>query len=130
MDHHHSQSKIKVFTKFSLDNGLLKIGVGRGDDPRINLDFLTATDALKALLLKKTKELNLNRRREFSDFIKKESSLGGVLEQSFALRMGAGERTFFVAEKFAFEQILWNPIAVDRDERFIFARTTLMNGEC
>ena len=44
--------------------------------------------------------------------------------------MRAGKGPFFVAEEFAFEQILWNPAAVDRDKRFILARASLMNGEC
>ena len=84
---------------------------------------------MKALFLKKTKQLDLKRRRKFPDFIKEKRSIGSIFDQAFALGMGAGERAFFVPKEFALQQIFGNAIAVNRDERLFFARTSLMNGE-
>ena len=59
---------------------------------------------LNALFLKKPKELDLQRQRNFPDFIQKERSATRRFNPSHALDMSAGERAFFVAKQFAFQK--------------------------
>src|SRR4051812_37861754 len=53
------------------------------------------------------------------DFIEKERSIAGQLEQPLLASVCAAERAFFVTEQLGLEQRFRDRRAVDRDERFI-----------
>src|SRR5262249_8740012 len=106
MNDYYGKPKIKILTKFSLTNVLFEISIGGGDNSSVDLDLLSPPDSLETLLLKKTQKLYLNRRREFANFVQKKRSIGGCLDQPLALHVRTSERTLFVPEKLAFQQVL------------------------
>ena len=65
---------------------------------------------------------------QIADFVKEERALVGLLEAADAPLVRAGERAAFMAEEFAFEQVLGDGGAIDRDERGFGARAVLIDG--
>ena len=66
---------------------------------------MIATHALKrSLFADHAQQLYLSGRRNFGHFIQKNRAAVRLLESSNPAFVGAGERAFFVAEQFAFEQ--------------------------
>ena len=56
--------------------------------------------AFEFALLQHPQQLDLNRRRDFADFIEKQRASVGQLKAPFAAARGSGERTFFMAKEF------------------------------
>src|SRR5690348_5053066 len=50
----YSQTKVKIFTKFTFSHRILQIHVSSSNDANVCLDFLSSTDALESLLLKES----------------------------------------------------------------------------
>ncbi len=89
---------------------------GGGDDAGVDINGLASADAFDAFFLEETEELDLERERNFADFVQEEGAAAGAFKAAFALGMGAGEGAFFVAEQFAFEEGFRNGAAIDGDE--------------
>ena len=66
--------------------------------------------------------------RHFADFIEKERAVVALLETSDPLAMRPGEGPLFVTEKLAFEQILRNRRAVDRQKALVAPRAVVVDG--
>ncbi len=94
----HGQPEVQVLPEFSVRHRLFEIGVGGGDHPGIDLDFLPAADPLKALFLQKAEQLDLNRGWKFADLVQEQSAAAGTFDQPLALSMSAGKGALFVAE--------------------------------
>jgi hypothetical protein len=62
------------------------------------LDFLPATHALEALVLKKSQEFYLNGRGKLANLIQKQRAATGCLHHSFALNVSTGKGAFFMSE--------------------------------
>ena len=69
------------------------------------------------LILQHAENLGLHQRRHVADLVEEQRAAVALLELADPLAVGAGERAFFVAEQFAFQQLLGNGRAVDRQER-------------
>src|SRR5207249_12118263 len=94
----------------------------------IHRNRLRSADTLKGLLLEDAQEFHLRVGRQVADFIEEERALVRLLEAPDAPLVRASERAAFVAEQFAFEQILRYCSAIDRDERRFGARAVLVDG--
>ena len=86
----------------------------------ISMDCRPPTRSMR-LLLQKAKQFNLQRQRDFTDFIQKKRSATGAFQFAFALGVRAGERAFFMAEQFAFQQGFRNGAAIDGHERAVLS---------
>src|SRR5262249_366450 len=99
-----------------------EVDIGRRDHARVALNFLPAADSLEALLLQKAQKLHLDRWRQLADFVEEQRAALGGFDVSLALYVRAGERPLLVGEQLAFEQVLRDGVAVDRDERTLVLR--------
>src|SRR5208282_1159651 len=96
------------------------------DDPHIHGDGALAADALDFTFFEHTQQLGLHGERHVADFVEENSPVLGLFEFAEMAAGGAGERSFFVAEQFGFNQLRRNRRAVQRDERSAGPRTALM----
>jgi hypothetical protein len=87
-----------------------------------------SSDAAKRSFLQYPKQFRLQPQLELADLIKEERAALRPLEQSFFTSLRVGERAFFMPEQFALDQGGRNRRAIDRDERLIGARRTVMNS--
>src|SRR5262249_31325688 len=95
--------------------------------PEVDTHLPRASHALEFLFLQHPQQFGLKRERKLTDFIQKDRAALRRFQLSFLLGDSAGERSFFVAEEFAFEQRLGYGCTVDRDKGSIRARTVAMN---
>ena len=93
---HDGQAIVQILAETAGAHGLFEVRIGRGDNPRVNGDFLAPADALNALLLKEAQELHLDWEGNFPDFIQEKRAAAGDFDAPFALGVGAGEGAFFV----------------------------------
>ena len=80
------------------------------------------------MLLEKAQEFNLERKRDFADFIQKQRAAVGDFKSALALGVRPGEGALLVAEEFAFQERLRDRAAIDGDERPVSASAPLVNG--
>ena len=79
-----------------------------------------------SLILQDAQQLDLRARRHLADLVEKQRAALGLLEQAALARFGAGECAALVAEQLAFQQIVRQRAAVDRNERKIAARAQVV----
>ena len=85
-------------------------------------DFLIAADAREAAGLENAQQSNLHLDRHLGHLVEKQRAAVGAFEAAAVRPRGAGEAAALVAEQFAFDQILGDRAAIDRDERPVLAR--------
>src|SRR5207244_10341740 len=124
---HDVQAIKQIFAKLLRRDRLLQRFVGRGDNADIRLDRLVAANALERSGLQHAQNLRLRRQRHVADFVEKNRAFVALLELADALGGGASERSLFVAEQLAFQQIFRNRGAVDRQERLGAAPAVMVN---
>jgi hypothetical protein len=88
---HHRQTVEKVFAEAPVGNGFPQINVSGGDDPGVDLDFLSSADSLGPLFLKKAQELDLELEGNFPNLIQEQSSSTSRLDATFTLGVSAGK---------------------------------------
>ena len=91
--------------------------VGGRDQAHVGLQRDVAPDALELAVLDGAQQLGLEVEGQFADLVEEERAVVGDLEAAPALRVGAGERPFLVAEQLAFDERRRQRRAVQRDER-------------
>src|SRR5437764_15012507 len=94
----------QIFAELLLRNRLDNVAIGRGDQSHVHAQFLGAAHARESAVLKKTKELGLERFAHIGDLIEKDCATVRLLDASRFLFERAGERSFFVSKQFAFEK--------------------------
>ena len=77
---------------------------------------LGTADALEFLLLEDAKYLGLQRQRHVADLVEEQRAAVALLEFADMTAVGSGERTFFMTEQFALQQVLRNGGAVEGEE--------------
>ena len=112
---HDVQPVKQIFAELVRGDGLGDVAVGRGDETHVDAQFLRAADAREGAVLQKPQQLGLKRLAHVGDFVEKNRAAVGLLHASGFLFQRAGERAFFVAEQFAFEQRFGNGGAIDAD---------------
>src|SRR5262247_3671109 len=106
----------EVFAEIAGPDGALKVGVGRGDDPHVDLARLRVAERGEFALLDHAQQSRLGFGRDRADLVEEDRTVVGDLEQPFFGRDGAGERAFRVAEEFRFQKFRRYVAAIDRDE--------------
>ena len=101
--------------------------MGRRHDPHIGRQRFIRPDAGKRTILQHPQQLHLDRERHVADFVQKQRAAVRLLETSSTAGDGPGERTLFMTEKLALQQILRNRPAVDGDHFPLAARTVFMH---
>ena len=84
-------------------------------------------DPGKRAVLEHAQQFHLDGERHVADFIEKQGAAVGLFEAAGAAGDGAGERAFFVAEQFAFQQIFRDRAAVDGDHLLLAARAVFVH---
>ena len=93
----------------------MDIAVGRGNETDVHMQFIVAADAGVSAVLQKTEQFGLERAAHVADFVQEDGAVVGFLDAAEFLFDGAGEGAFFMAEKFAFQEVFRNGGAVDAD---------------
>lgn len=88
---------------------------------------MVSTNPLAISFLEKTKELDLDNRRQLPDLIQKEAPAVGLFKSADPSLVGAGKRSFFVSEKLVFYDGFGKGSAIDRDQRLMRSRAQGMN---
>src|SRR5262249_6711699 len=100
----HVQAIEKVRSKLLFFHLRGEVPVGGGDQTGIGPQGSRASQPLELALLEHAQEFGLEFERDLADFIEKYRTPMRQLEAPDALRDGARERAFLVAEEFAFQQ--------------------------
>ena len=90
--------------------------MGGADDARVDRDRLAPADPLDHPLLQEAQQLDLQRQRDVADLVEEQRAAMGQLDLALGRLDRAGEGALLVAEQLAFEQVLGDRRAVDRDE--------------
>ena len=78
------------------------------------------------VLLQEAQQHDLRARRHRLDLVEKQRAALGLRDQAAARALGVGERAALMAEQLAFQKIVRQRAAVDRNERKIAARAQVM----
>ncbi len=114
---HHVETVEEILAEAPrLDVGL-EVPVGGGDDAHVAVTGARLADPLEVLLLQKTQQLALQRRRDLADLVEEQRPPLGHLDPAGLIADGAGERPLDVAEQLAGQQLLGQRRAVGDDER-------------
>src|SRR5438105_1289972 len=116
IDPHFVNAVEQVFAKPALDDQLCKIAICGGYQSDVNVYGRAATDPFELPLLDKPQELCLKRARHIADFVQKERTAMGEFELAGRLFDRTRERTFFMPEQLALEQIFWDRGAINGNE--------------
>ena len=100
------EAVIEIAPEGAFFDGFEQIDVGGGDDPHIHRDFAGAPEAVVRSAIEDAQELDLELQIQFSDFVEEQRAAVGDFEEALLERIGAAEGSFFVAEEFAFEQVI------------------------
>ena len=84
-------------------------------------------DAGKRSVLQHAQQFHLDGKRHVADFVEEKRAAVRLFEASGAAGDGTGERAFFVAEEFAFQQIFRNGTAVDGDHFLLPPRAVFVH---
>ena len=98
------------------------------DDAYIDRDDIIRADTGDLSLLQHAQEFRLQVDVELADLIQEQRSLVGFLELSDAPGNGAGKRTFFMTEQFAFQQFLRDGRHVHCHEGHLVTLGIIVNG--
>ena len=79
-------------------------------------------------LLQYAEQLRLKRERHLRDLVEQDGAAVGSAEEALAPRRGTGERTLHVAEQHRLQHALGQRGAVDRNERLVVARRSVVDG--
>src|SRR5664280_1701064 len=125
---HDGQTIVQILAERAVAQTLLKIGVGCGNDARINMNLVPAAHPLNPLFLEKPQQIHLQRQGDLSDFVQEERAAVGGLNPPLPLDVRSRERALFVSEEFAFHQRRRDGAAVDGRKRTTLAGASLMDG--
>src|SRR5205823_8776551 len=90
---------VEILAEDVLLDRLLHVEVRGRDDLHVALDRLRSADALEFLVLDDAQQLRLRGQRHLPDLVQENRAAVRELEASELAAVGAGERTFLVAEQ-------------------------------
>ncbi|MCG3163784.1 MAG: hypothetical protein JMDDDDMK_05235 [Acidobacteria bacterium] len=122
------QAVIQILAETSVFDHRFEVAVGRAEHAHVNFDRACAADARDFFFLQGAQQFGLHALTHFADFIQKERAFVGDFKQAFLFGMRAGERAFFVAKQFRFEQVLIDRGAVDGLKPFSRSRAGFVDG--
>ncbi len=112
----------QIFTKFTFGDQVREILVRGRQETHIDGHLELFTHRAHGLFLDDAQQLDLHVQRQIGDFVQKQSSAFGRLNQSLLVADGARETAALVAEQFAFHEFGGNGAAIDGYERAVAAR--------
>src|SRR5882762_3640126 len=118
----------KIAAEFAFGVQTAKIGVGGGDHANVHANGAGGAQAFEFMFLQNAKKFRLQFEWDVADFIQENGATVGEFEAANFLRDGAGERTTFMTEEFAFEQAGRDSGTIDFDESAFAARTQIVDG--
>src|SRR5579859_1599402 len=113
IDGHDVEPVIQIFAKSPLLECSTEIAIGGRDKTHVNLYCARAAQPFEFALLQNSQKLHLSSGRDIPNFIKEEGPFVGKLEFSWLTADRTGKSSFFIAKKFAFEQVLRYRRAID-----------------
>src|SRR5581483_6906600 len=126
-DHARLEPVIQVLAQQAALDGFLGIAIGRGDKADIDGNLDSGADRANLVLLNRAKQFALRLRAHLGDFVEKQGSTLGGAEETEIFDVGSAERSAFVAEQLAFDQVLWDGGAVEGDERAVGVRAAFVD---
>ena len=127
-DLQHLQAVIEILAETLGGDFGFQVAIGGGDDAHIDGDFLLRTNRPDTPLLQHPQQLGLGGQRQFGNFVEKQRTAPGVVEQALAVLLGAGIGPLDVAEQFRLDQLGRNGGAIDRHERAVRPFAHAMQG--
>ncbi len=109
---------------------LADVLVGGSHYAHVDRNVAIAAHARDLVLLQRTQHLGLCRKRHVADLVHEQSASVGKLELALALTHGRRERTFFMAEQLALDQLGGYSRAVDLDEGAVAALAAVVHHAC
>ena len=101
-DGKHIQQVVEIFAEaFGIDL-LLQVLVGSSNDSYVGAVRSFVADSFEFSFLQDAQQFALQCERDFTDFVQEQCAPVGQFETAGAVGHSAGERTFDVAEEFAF----------------------------
>jgi len=116
VDAHHVQAVEQVLAEAAVLDRLLRIAVGRGDDPHVRAKGLVAADARKLAILQHAQQLALDQDGHLADLVQEQGAAVALLEPADALLHRPRERPLLVPEEFRLQQAFRDGRAVDGHE--------------
>src|SRR4051812_22346162 len=107
MDTRHIQALKQVWPKCIRFRQGLQVLVGGSDDPDIHIYWPLASQSPHLMGIDDPQNLSLRIQGHVADLIQKQRALVSQSRFSVASRIRSGERSFFVAEQLAFQEIVW-----------------------
>src|SRR3546814_2991743 len=100
----------------------------RRNDANIDAAHLAAADADDRPILQHAEQLDLHVEAHVADFVEEERAALARLEMADPARGGPGERAFFLAEKFGFDEVGGDGAAIDRRQDLAGADDFVVDG--
>ena len=111
----------QVLTETAVLYGGMEVGIGCADQPDIDGSLFGRSQAVYLLLFDHRKQFGLEHKRQVSDLVQKERAAGCDLKTSRLAFICIRKSSFFVAEQFAFKQVVRDASQVDRHESLLVA---------
>ena len=112
------EAVVEVETEGAVDDTLLEVAVGGGEDADVDPRDLVVSDALNLAALEEAEELGLNRERELSNLVQEERAAVRGLNAAGAGLHGSREGAAGVSEELGFEKGFGDGGAVEHREGF------------
>ena len=103
-DGKHVQTVVEIFPETPFSDRFRQVSVGGGDDPDVYGYRRRAAQPLELPLLEHAKELRLQLRRQFADFVQEYGRTVGRFETPYLRRQRTGEGALLPPEQFGLDQ--------------------------
>src|SRR5690606_12841385 len=108
VDRKNAEPIVEVLAESPRGDLLLEVSVRCRDDPHVDRMRAIVAHALVLVLLEHTQQLALQIQRDLPDLVEEDRAAVRELETADPVPMGARERTLYVPEEFALEQLVRN----------------------
>ena len=122
------QTEEEILAEGFVFDHLLKITVGGADDADVDGDLFLSSDTADGFFLQHAEEFDLRLPGEVADFIEEKGSAIGLLKTADTFADCSGEGSAFVAEEFAFDEVVRDGGTIDGDESPLGTLAMLVDG--
>lgn len=112
----HGYAIVEIRAEEPLPDRMGDVPVGGRDKAEVHADGLRSAHAMEAALLKDPQELGLHPRAGLREFIQKQRAVFGHFHQTGLAGHGSRERSLFMPEELALEQLVLKARHVDDDK--------------
>ena len=98
-----TQPEVEIVAECVGRHKVLERAIGRGDNPDVDPVDRTVTQSLELALGQRPQQHDLCLHGKIGNLVKEKCAPIGDFKESLFFRVRAGERTFFVSEKFRFK---------------------------